>query len=219
MDYNQQISVEWFVERQFGPVVLDYYKRNEMISMQEQKLDQRVFLTRKLLKDALVRLMQTQHISEISIRSLCETAGINRSTFYAHFTDQYNLLHQIEQEVMDNLKRYLEKQDYQDNLPITAQVLVRILEYARGNADLFKVLLSENCDFDIQKDIMELSQIVSFKLDPVYDARTKEYLTIYGISGCISILQKWLHDGMVESPEKIAGILLQVLFHGIISFQ
>ena len=187
--------------------------------MEKETTDQRVRLTRKLLKDALVQLMQKQHISKISIRSICETADINRSTFYAHYTDQYALLHHIEQEVMDNLKHHLKKQDYQRNRPISAQVLVRILEYAKENAEVLKVLFSENSDYDFQKDIMTLSQIVSFQLNPAYDARAQEYLTLYGITGCISILQKWLQDGMIESPEKISEFLLQVLYQGIISFQ
>lgn len=186
--------------------------------MEKETMDQRVRLTRKLLKDALVQLMQTQHISEISVRSLCELADINRSTFYAHYTDPSDLLRQIEQEVMGNLKRYLEKQDYQDNRPISAQVLTRILEYAKSNAEVFKVFFSQNCDFDFQKEIMELAQIVSFRQNPAYDARTWEYIALYGITGCISILQKWLQDGMIESPEKISEFFLQVLYHGIISF-
>ncbi len=187
--------------------------------MSKETTDQRVRLTRRLLKDALVHLMQEHHISEISVRSLCELADINRSTFYAHYTDPADLLHQIEREVMDNLKRHLEKQDYQDNLPISAQVLTRILEYARENAALFQALLSENCDFAIQRDIMELTQIVSFAVNPAYDARTKEYLTLFGISSCISVLQKWLQDGMIEPPEKISEFLLRALYQGIISFQ
>ena len=181
--------------------------------------DQRVRLTRKLLKDALVQLMQKQHISEITVRSLCELADINRSTFYSHYTDPFDLLHQIEQEVMDNLKSYLEKQDYQDNRPLSTQVLIRILEYLKNNADMFKVLLSENCDFDFQKDIMDLSQIVSFQLNPKHAARTREYITIFGITGCISLLQKWLQDDMVEPPEKMAEFFLQLVYHGMMSFE
>ena len=186
--------------------------------MAKEITDQRVRLTRKLLKDALVQLMQTQHISDISVRALCETAGINRSTFYVHFADPFDLLHQIERDVMDNLKSHLEKQDYQGNRPLSAQVLVRILEYAKDNAEVFKVLFSENCDFDFQKDIMDFSQIVSFQLNPKYDEGVRGYITVYGITGCISLLQKWLQDGMVEPPEKISEIFLQLLYHGIMSF-
>lgn len=186
--------------------------------MEKETTDQRVRLTRRLLKDALVQLMQKQHISEISVRSLCELADINRSTFYAHYADPFDLLRHIEQEVLDNLKQHLEKQDYQA-LPISAQVLTRILEYARENAGLFKVLLSKNCDFAFQKDIMELSQIVSFQLNTAFDDRVKEYLSLYAITGCISILQKWLQEDTPEPPEKISEFFLQVLYHGIASFQ
>ena len=49
--------------------------------MKEKKIDQRVRLTQSLLKNALVKLMQEQHISKISVRALCDAAGINRSTF------------------------------------------------------------------------------------------------------------------------------------------
>ena len=49
---------------------------------EHKKIDQRVRLTRSLLKNALVQLMQEQQISKISVRALCDIAGINRSTFY-----------------------------------------------------------------------------------------------------------------------------------------
>ena len=66
--------------------------------MKNGKTDRRVKYTKTMLKNALVQRMHKQHISSISVKSLCETADINRSTFYAHYTDSYNLLHQIGQE-------------------------------------------------------------------------------------------------------------------------
>ena len=187
--------------------------------MKDGKVDRRVKYTKTMLKDALVQLMQKQHISSISIKSICDTADINRSTFYTHYTDQYDLLHHIEEDVIANLRLYLEKQDYKNNPPLSAQVLNRILEYAKENADLFKVLLSENCDFAFQKKILELSQIVSSQYDKTLDVRTKEYIQIYGTTGSISIFHKWLQDGMIEPPAIITNLILQVSYHGIISFQ
>jgi AcrR family transcriptional regulator len=187
--------------------------------MNEENLDQRVRLTRRLLKDALITLMQEQHISKISIRRLCEVAGINRGTFYAHYSDQYDLLHQLEQEAIDNLKRYLENQEYPENQPVSAQILTVILEYVKENASLFRMLLSENCDIAFQQDIMELAQIITFSPEPAVDARTLEYITIYGISGCITMLQKWLGEGVKESPAEISELIMQVLYRGVISFE
>lgn len=185
--------------------------------MKEGKTDRRIKYTKMMLKDALVQLMQEQHISSISIKSLCDIADINRSTFYAHFNDQYDLLHYIEQEVMANLEQYLEKQEFNDHSPLSAQVLTRILEYAKTNADLFKALLSENCDFAFQRDVMQLSQIVSSQVNQAFDTRTQEYLQEFGITGCISVLHKWLQEGMIESPPEMSKFVIQVLYHGIIS--
>ena len=49
--------------------------------MEAGKTDRRVKYTKALLRDALVELMQTQHISGISIKALCGLADVNRSTF------------------------------------------------------------------------------------------------------------------------------------------
>lgn len=179
--------------------------------MKDSKVDRRVKYTKTMLKDAIVTLMQHQHVSSISVKSLCDLADVNRSTFYTHYTDQYDLLHQIEEEVMNNLRLHLEKQDYTNNPPVSAQVMSRILEYAKENAALFMVLLSENCDFAIQKDILELAQIVTPQYNTELDARTTEYIQAYAVTGCISIFHKWLKDGMIESVPMITDLVLQLL--------
>jgi AcrR family transcriptional regulator len=187
--------------------------------MREAKTDRRVKYTKAMLKQALVELMKTQHISKISVKSLCEHADINRSTYYAHYADQYDLLRQVEQEVLDNLKQYLQKQDIDSNYPVSVQVLKRILDYIQENAELFRALLSENCDWSFQKDVLELSRVVSIQVGRKPDERTIEYLRVFGITGCISMVQKWLREGMIEPTAVMSEIALGALYHGITSFQ
>ena len=183
--------------------------------MEKKKIDQRVRLTQHLLKNALVQLMQEQHISKISIRAICEFAGINRSTFYVHYTDQYDLLKKVEQEVLDNLNKYLGKQDLSDERPISIQILIKVLDYVKENMELFKALLSENCDFAFQKDLVALAQIISSQQNQLFDLRTQEYIKIFGFSGTISMLQKWLNDGANESPAQMAEFIIQIVYYGI----
>jgi AcrR family transcriptional regulator len=185
------------------------------------------------LREALVELMQNQHISGITVKSICERADVNRSTFYLHYRDQYDLLHQVEQEVLETLETRLQAptggaggvpdaaatQTPRDTQPVTLQVMTEILEYARENAGLARVLLSENCDFAFQKDIMDLAQIVVMGMDPSYDERTREYVVTFGINGCIAIAEKWLKDGMIEQPKEIAHLILQALYNGTSSFE
>ena len=187
--------------------------------MKETTRDRRVKYTVSVLKDALVLLLKDEHISKISVKGLCELADVNRSTFYAHFEDQYALLHYVEQEALENIKSYLERQDFVDKRPVSSQILARILEYVHENADLFKALLSENCEAGFQREIMSLSQVVSLNLNKKYDARVQEYVSVYAMTGCVSLLQKWLHDGMPESTAEIAEYIMQMLYSGMSSFE
>lgn len=180
-------------------------------------MDQRVRVTRNLLKNALVQLMQKQHISKISVRELCDVAGINRSTFYVHYTDPYDLLKNVEQEVLDNLNIYLGRQEFDYSRPIPVHVLTRILDYFKEDAELFRALLSENCDFAFQKDLLELAQVISAQLTQSLDPKTKDYIKTFCLAGAISVLQKWLQEGMIEPSTQMAEFIIQVLYYGITS--
>ncbi|HHU49678.1 MAG TPA: TetR family transcriptional regulator [Clostridiales bacterium] len=183
--------------------------------MENKKIDQRVRLTQSLLKNALVKLMQEHHISKISVRALCETAGINRSTFYLHYSDPYDLLAQVEQEVLENLNRYLNHKSISDTKPLSIQVLSNFLNYVKENVDLFKALLSENCDFAFQKDLMELAQVLSSQPNQSLDPKTIEYVKVFCLPGAISVLQKWLQEGMKESTEQISEFIIQIIYFGV----
>jgi len=188
--------------------------------MKNTKTDRRVKYTNMQLRDALVSSLQKDHISNITVKSLCELADVNRSTFYAHYRDPYDLLYHIEREVLGNIKRYLEKQEYSDDKrPISFQVLNRILEYVKEKADLFKALLSDNSDASFQMEVMQLAHLDLFHPDNKLSERMQEYLTVFGITGCISILHKWLSDGIVESTTEISEFILNVLYQGAVSFE
>jgi AcrR family transcriptional regulator len=187
--------------------------------MANRKEDRRVTYTKMALRNALVELMQDQHISGITVKSICDLADVNRSTFYLHYRDSYDLLHQMEQEVLETLGARLNMQpNIEEGEPMSFAALTEILEYAQENAQLAHVLLSENCDFTLQRHIMDLVQAVTAWMGPVPDERTKEYMVTYSVSGCIAIAEKWLKDGMVEQPEIIAELMFQLLYNGTTGF-
>ncbi|MDR1014328.1 MAG: TetR/AcrR family transcriptional regulator [Coriobacteriales bacterium] len=184
-----------------------------------RKADRRIAYTKTALRGALVELMRDQHISRITVKSICLLADVNRSTFYLHYRDQYDLLHQVEQEVLETLEtRLTHQQGPEERAPISLDAMTQILEYARENSDLACVLLGETCDFAFRQDIMNLAQVVTPWMDPSHSERVKEYLLAYSINGCIAVAEKWLKDGMVEQPEEIAELILQILYTGAIGF-
>ena len=116
--------------------------------MAAEKVDRRVRYTKRALTQALVRLVQERPVSKISVKELCERADVNRSTFYAHFRNPHDLLQSIENDALADQKAHL----LADDKPRTASV-VKVLEYAQDNAEVFLMLLEES-DGGFQRQIM-----------------------------------------------------------------
>ena len=72
------------------------------------KTDLRIVKTNKALYEALLLLMKEKTFEEIKISDLCQKALINRSTFYAHYNDKYELLitmvEDLKQALLSSLK-------------------------------------------------------------------------------------------------------------------
>src|SRR5271168_2583996 len=60
-----------------------------------EQLDPRIRRTRRLLLDALRRLLEEKEFDKISIQDITEAATLNRATFYAHYPDKFALLEEM----------------------------------------------------------------------------------------------------------------------------
>lgn len=179
-----------------------------------EREDRRIRYTKALLRDALAELMRDNHISKISVTMLCEVADVHRSTFYTHYTNQFDLLRQIQSEVLYNIRRYIDEQGEGETLSVTEQKLMAMLEYGKKNSELIEVLLGDNSDGSFQKQIMELVNQVTFYTELKVDEQTREYISLFGLNGCISIIKKWLQTGMRESTAMIAELVVNLTQHG-----
>ena len=65
--------------------------------------------TEKQLETSLLQLMKEQTFEKISIRQLIDLAEVNRSTFYRHYLDKYDLLEKIENRLLDDLQAYYQE--------------------------------------------------------------------------------------------------------------
>ena len=101
-------------------------------------------------------------------------------------------------------------------------MLCLILEYAAQNTELFRILLSERSDSSFRKEITKLVKelaLVETQIGRESDAHIIEYIQLFSIAGSLSILDKWLEDGMVETIDELADLLLTLLHLGISGYQ
>jgi len=125
-----------------------------------QKTDLRIIKTRKNLYNTLETLMKESPFEEIKVNDICNKAMINRSTFYAHYTDKYELLQEYINSLKDNL---LTKLDGNNNIKNTKEYYL----------ELIKLLLEH---FEEKKETyhyMMINNKNSITMDIIYDVINK----------------------------------------------
>ena len=66
-----------------------------------RKSDARVRYTRRVIKESFLSLLREKPINKITVKEVCESAELNRATFYAHYSDCFALMESIEQELLE----------------------------------------------------------------------------------------------------------------------
>lgn len=174
----------------------------------KEKENQRMKLTKMLLKNSLIDLMHSKSINKITIKELCDNAGINRSTFYLHYCDQYALLDEIETEILLQARKHLEKID--SNLS-SIHYLMELLTYTRDNDDILKTLLCCQENLPFQKTLIDiLINYLKSKLTLNCSEDISDYVFCYLTMGCLSIIKRWIESDFDMTIEDLADMIYQM---------
>lgn len=175
--------------------------------VKELKMDRKTRYTRMVLQDSLIELMKEKPISKITIKELCEKADINRTTFYAHYTDQYDLLRKIEDEVLLWVKEAIITLIGKTDKSGTIEVLEGICQYFVENSRHLQVLMSEQGDIDFQKELFTLIY-EQCGMSSSSAANTGLGLNedgfIFVVNGSVGLIQHWLKNGFTKSAKEMA---------------
>lgn len=185
------------------------------------KMDRRKRYTRMVLKESLITLLQEKKISVITVKELCERADINRSTFYAHYLDHYDLLTQIEDELIEDMRMYLSTY-YFEKEEDSLQMTEKLLEYVATKRNECQTLLNENADSSFYhkvKDVAHHFAMKDWKEVKHLDQNLSEYLSSFIISGSIEMMKLWIDNGMDKSPREMAGFINNLVNKGVLGLK
>lgn len=185
--------------------------------MESKKTDRRVKYTRMVIKDSFVKFLKLKPISKISVKEICDDADINRATFYAHYLDQYDLLQQIENEIVDDINQYLMCYDFKSKNLIPVGMIEKILEYVEENAEVFDLLLNLNGDMKFQQEVIKIvgrQHFIPLLENESINKENAEYVYHFLACGAVGVIQLWLRDGIKKSAREMAELILQTSING-----
>lgn len=200
--------------------------------MKEENLDRRIRKTRKVIRECLTELLKEKRIQDITVREIAEKADINRGTFYLHYKDIFDLMEQIENELLEELEEVLRRYRASDLLTNPAVVFTEVFHLVKENSGMVSILIGENGDINFVnrlkdivrekclRDWMELFRPEVAKEEGVCQGSSAfEAYYAFTVTGCIGLVQYWLDSGLKESLEELASLTEQIILKGIRMFE
>lgn len=184
------------------------------------KSDHRIRVTKMLIRRAFTELLRNKPIQSISVKELCETAGINRGTFYSHYTDIYDLMKKMEEEMLEDFQQALQpllEVHEEDMTPV--KITAGIFQCLKENADICTVTLGPFGDKEFAARLIRIGRdnyVESYqRFFKRATPRQLEYYYAFVSAGCIGMLERWLAEGMHTSAEEMADMAEKIMMYGI----
>ena len=156
-------------------------------------MNRKIQMTKKLIRLALFECLKEKDINKITISSLCEKADINRSTFYKYYGSQYDVIKEMEQEVIQLINEQLNDQPKETSF-------IQLLQFLKSNKETIKIFFECNVDNEFPKQVLALDSINN-QLEQV--SQNDPYIKNYILFGSLATIQQWIDAGCIESCEAL----------------
>ncbi len=170
--------------------------------------NQRVAVTKRMVREGLMRLLEKKPLEKINITELCQEAGINRTTFYRYYELPKDVLMEMQNEFFE------ETLDHFQN-PLTVCDIERLFECLSEHASLVRLFFLYNSDADwaniFSKIYSSFPEKKMMKAFQALDENSAELLNAYLAGGAYFLARKWIMDDMPMSPKEVAAVALSVL--------
>lgn len=193
--------------------------------MPKEKEDRRTLYSKKMIRESLYELMKEKPINKISVTEICARADVNRSTFYAYYTDIYDLNQKIIKEffslqkkvikhIKDSIKEKAALDDftYDDFYKITCYYLKTVEE----NTDLYKFIFNQNTNTAVHASFGKVTyHTIRDVLNPlIEESRAEELKQAYTFvaGGTTALIMKWIEKGCDTPVEKLASNLAKYYY-------
>lgn len=185
-----------------------------------EKQNQRVALTKRLLQESLLQLMKEKNIQNISVKELCEASGINRSTFYNHYTRPEDVLSEIENSVIADLNSIWEAQYEEGNWRMDKRIEMLCI-YIKDHQDLFQLLLRDSDTSSGFPTLLMDSTHVRISHDQILTSdgkeespESKKLMATFISNGSYYLIRQWILEDIPKTPKEVGAMIYYVSTHG-----
>ncbi len=184
------------------------------------KNESKYFNTAIKMDEALITLLEKKDFVYVTIKEICEEAGVNRSTFYLHYENTSDLLNETTRYILDKHFAYysadtkriserFENCEPKELVFVTAEYLKPYLTFIKENRRIFKVAIK-------QFNSMNMNEVYSKMFIHIFDPilarfrvpeKERPYVIKFYLTGVFAIVMEWLDKDCAEDMNSIIKII------------
>jgi AcrR family transcriptional regulator len=180
--------------------------------------DLRIIKTHKLIREAFIKLIDIKGFKKITVNDIADFAMINRSTFYLHYSDKYDLLQQTTEEAIQKIMRLIDPKEHIIDGKLDYGSFVHninhILTTIEKDALLYKIILNDKEMLGVNE---KLENDLYKKLGSSFAGHiliSQDLFLELLISQYVSAIRWWLNNDMKYSSHFMAEQLVKIITAG-----
>lgn len=174
--------------------------------------------SRKMIRHAFVELILEKELEKITVKSIVEKAEISRGTFYAHYSDIYAVIEEIENETMSKMIEFLNDFEDVDLLQNPMPFLLKMEHFFKQDIEFYRMLIYTKGapTFITKLKAVLMEKILSYKENIHSIQEREEYIlnVNFIVSGLVSLYQDWFAGKVECSLEELTTSVNRIMIKG-----
>ena len=171
--------------------------------------DFRARVTKNIIKESYLALLHDSKNGMITVTSLCEKAGISRTTFYNHYDYIEDIAEEISDEYIDRLKNLIIQYDLD-----ARRILNKVLTEIKNTDDLQLELAAHKSALIDRKISIMVDQLLNERFRVIFgveDDKLFRMASIYIAAGINAVIGLWIDTGFESSVEDVENLLMTLI--------
>ena len=181
-----------------------------MMNKQESRYDN----TASLMDEALLLLLEQKDFDRITVKELCQKAGVNRTTFYLHYEGMNDLLDETIERINERFKESLSvvpQGDPSKEILTSEKYLRPYLGFIKENMRAYRIIHLKDHLFKSQKTFDSFYETVFSPALTHFGVKEdeKKYVFAFYTQGTVAIIGKWLEENCRDDIDMIIELIMR----------
>ena len=184
-------------------------------------VDRRVIKTKRSIQKAFAKLLSEKDINDITVSDIAATADINRKTFYNYYAGIYEVVDEIENDIVRRFDKAVTEIDLRENVNSPYMVFEKITTIINTDVDFFGYLLSMDSNMSLTVKLVDLLKDKTRSILVQYLDLSHERMELmleYTVTGIVAVYRSWFNSDRSRPIEEISADISDLCFKGVNGF-